>query len=124
MAASSIPAGVNRPGKVRNDVGAGDGAPHRGGIADIAFGEMSRAGPALRSVAGQADDIVALAEEPADDTATHHSAGPGDGDSHRRTLRLVVIVEEGGAHQIVEIHVGEVLLGGLSGSSAVGFVGQ
>ena len=71
------------------DVRARDRTPYLGYIANIALHELSRTRPTFGSMPRQTDDIVALAEQSGDNTATDHSARPGDGDSHWLTSNLI-----------------------------------
>jgi len=76
---------------------------------------------------GQADDVVALTEQSQNYAAAEHSAGAGDGDPHRLTsnpIRLVVVVQEGGVDQIIEIHSGEVFFPDLIGIGAGSLIRQ
>ena len=67
---------------MRDGVGAGDAALDCGGVTDVRLDEFSRAGPAFGPVAGEADDVVALAEQSGGEASAEYTAGPGDRDPH------------------------------------------
>jgi hypothetical protein len=76
---------------------------------------------------GQPDDVMTLAEQPDDHAATDYSARPGNGDPHWLTsnlIRLVVVVEERGIDQVIEIHCCDVFFPGLCRVGAVGLIRQ
>ena len=111
---------VDRPGTVNDDLGALDGALHRGSVTDVAMHERRFARPAFGPTTCQADDLVAGAEQAHDDTTPDYSAGSGDGNLHG----LVVVVEERGIDQIVEVHCCEVFFLVLFRVGTAGLVGQ
>ena len=67
---------------MRDDVRAGDERRDRGCVPDIRCDEIRCTRPAFGSMAGDPDDIVALAEQSGGEAATEYSAGPGDRDPH------------------------------------------
>ncbi len=112
--------GVGRPGAVHDDLRAGHRPRNRGGVANVALDKSRFARPAFGLTPSQTGDVVARAEQAQDHTPTDYSAGPGDGDPHG----LVVVVEERGIDQVVEIHCREVFFLVLLGVVTVGLVGQ
>jgi hypothetical protein len=51
-------------------------------IADIGFDEFTVVKPIFGTVAGQADDLVALGPQAGRDSATEYATGAGDCDFH------------------------------------------
>ncbi len=71
-----------RPGAVSDDVRTGYAAPDRALVADVRRDELGRARPTFGPMPGDADDIVALAEQSGGEAAAEYPTGPGDRDSH------------------------------------------
>jgi hypothetical protein len=67
---------------MRDDVGAFDRSPNTRLIADIGFDEFTVVKPIFGTVAGQADDLVALGPQAGRDSATEYATGAGDCDFH------------------------------------------
>ena len=81
-------------------------------IPDVPDNEIGCTRPAFGPMACETDNIVALAGQPGGQPATERPAGPGDRDSH--CIALIVVVPQDRVDQVVEIHVCDALLGGLT----------
>jgi hypothetical protein len=67
---------------VHNRLCAYDGTPDCCSIADIGFGEIHCRRPAVGTITGQADDVVARVVQPGRDSTANNAAGPGYDDLH------------------------------------------